>query len=168
MELILVRHAIAEEREVFAKKNQDDHLRPLTLKGRKKMQKMAMALTDWVGDVDLIVSSPYVRARQTAEILSQIFFETPVVEASELVPQSPSNAFLKWLKLHAREHKKVIAVGHEPQLSCFASFLTAGKSASFMQLKKGGALCLELESFAQAQVESAQLLWLLPPKFIES
>ena len=42
MELYLVRHAIAEDREDFAKKNQDDSLRPLTVKGRKRMQKVAM------------------------------------------------------------------------------------------------------------------------------
>lgn len=167
MELLIVRHGIAEVREDFAKKNLGDHLRPLTLKGRKKIQKVGMQICSWMPTVDLIISSPFVRARQTAEILAQIYFGTTVVEAPELVPQSPPTAFLKWLKAHARDHNRVVVVGHEPQLSCFASFLLSGKSDSFIDIKKGGALCLELESFDISQAGTAELLWLLPPKFIK-
>ncbi len=166
MELILFRHGIAEDREDFAKTNQDDHLRPLTFKGRKRVQKMGMKLADWIPEVELIVSSPYTRARQTAEVLSQIYFETPVIEAPELVPQSPCGAFLKWLKVHGREHSRLIVVGHDPQLSAFASYLLAGKTEGFIDLKKGGVLCLELESFEHAQAGAAQLLWLLSPKLV--
>ena len=166
MELIIIRHGIAEDREDFAKKNLGDHLRPLTLKGRKRVQKVGMQLADWIPSVDLIVSSPFVRARQTAEIMSQIFFETKVIEAPELVPQSPPAAFLKWLKAHARDLGRIVIVGHEPQLSCFASYLLSGRPDSFIDLKKGGALSLELESFDLSQVGTAELLWLLPPKFL--
>lgn len=166
MELILFRHGLAGDREEFAKKNLDDHLRPLTLKGRKRVQKFAIRMTDWVPEVDLIVSSPFVRARQTAEILTQIYFETKVVEAAELTPQSPPAAFAKWLKVHGREYKRIIAVGHDPQLSSIASHLLAGKNEPFLGLKKGGALALEMESFEQAQSGAAQLSWLVPPKFI--
>lgn len=166
MELILFRHGVAETREEFVKKNLDDPLRPLTLKGRKKVQKVGMRLRDWLPKVDVIVSSPFARARQTAEILSQIYFETKVLEAPELVPQSPSQAFCKWLKVHGPDYNRIVAVGHEPHLSTFASYLLAGKPESFLTLKKGGLLCLELESFEQATPGSAELLWLLPPKFV--
>ncbi|HWU41779.1 MAG TPA: histidine phosphatase family protein, partial [Bdellovibrio sp.] len=86
MELIIIRHAVAEEREDFVKKNLEDQLRPLTLKGRKRMQKICVKLRDYVKGFDVIVSSPFTRARQTAEILSQIYFETKVIETPELVP----------------------------------------------------------------------------------
>jgi phosphohistidine phosphatase len=166
LELILFRHGIAEDREDFEKKNLDDHLRPLTLKGRKRVQKVGIKLRDWVSEVDVIVSSPYTRARQTAEILSQIYFETPVLEAPELVPQSPAPAFVKWLKAHAREYSRVIMVGHEPQMTSFASYLLAGKQESFLSLRKGGVMCMELESFNHAETGSAELLWLIPPRMI--
>lgn len=168
MELIIIRHGLAEEREDFAKKNLEDHLRPLTLKGRKRMQKVAIALRGHVEEFDVIVSSPFTRARQTAEILSQIYFETQVIEAPELVPHSPPEAFLKWLRIQGKKYKRIAIVGHEPHLSLFASYLLTGTAESFIDLKKSGALCLEFESFAQAEAGTAQLTWYVPPKFLVS
>ncbi|MNK06204.1 phosphohistidine phosphatase [compost metagenome] len=165
MELIIVRHAIAEEREDFAKKGLEDHLRPLTLKGRKKMQRVCVELRDHVKDVNVIVSSPFTRARQTAEIISQIYFDTKVIESPELVPQSPPQAFLKWLRVQAKSYKRVVVVGHEPHLSTFASYMLAGKTESFIDLKKSGVICLQVESFAHAEAGGAELLWSIPPKF---
>jgi len=166
VELVIIRHAVAEEREVFAKKSSEDHLRPLTLKGRKRMQKVAVRLQDFVKDFDMIVTSPFTRARQTAEILSQIYFETPVVEAPELVPQSPPQAFVKWLRVQAKQARRIAVVGHEPHLSTFASYLLAGKAESFIELKKSGVMGIELESFAHAEQGDGQLLYMIPPKFL--
>ncbi|HEX7674948.1 MAG TPA: phosphohistidine phosphatase SixA [Bdellovibrio sp.] len=166
MELIIIRHAVAEEREDFAKKGQEDQLRPLTLKGRKKMQKVAVRLRDYVKNFDVIVSSPFTRARQTAEIVSQIYFETKVIEIPELVPQSPPQALLKWIRTQGRNYKRIAIVGHEPHLSTFASYLLTGKAESFIDLKKSGIIALEVESFAQAEVGAAQLLYSIPPKFL--
>ena len=166
MELIVVRHAIAEEREEFAKKNLEDSLRPLTLKGRKRMQKIAMFLRDQVDELDLVVSSPFTRARQTAEILSQIYYETPVVEAPELVPQSPPQTFVKWLRVQGKQHQCIAVVGREPHLGSLCSYLLSGKTESFIDLRKGGVLCLQFESFAQAEAGNAQLLWSVPPRFL--
>lgn len=166
MELIIIRHGTAEEREDFAKKGLEDHMRPLTIKGRKRMQKVCVRLLDFVKDVDLIVSSPLTRARQTAEIVSQIYFETKVIEAPELVPHSPPQAFLKWLRTQGRNCRRIVVVGHEPQLSSFASYLLTGKAESFIDLKKSGVIALELESFSGAEAGTAQLLYAMPPKFL--
>lgn len=166
MEIVIIRHAVAEEREAFAKKSSEDSLRPLTLKGRKRMQKVAVRLQDFVKDFDMIVTSPYTRARQTAEILSQIYFETPVIEAPELVPQSPPQAFVKWLRVQAKQARRVAVVGHEPHLSAFASYLLAGKVESFIELKKSGIIGIEVESFAQVEQGVGQLLYMIPPKFL--
>ncbi|MBK9323671.1 MAG: phosphohistidine phosphatase SixA [Bdellovibrionaceae bacterium] len=163
MDLILMRHGIAEERQVFAKKNLEDHLRPLTLKGRKKIQKISIQLTEWFEHADLIVSSPFVRARQTAEVVSQIFFDTKVVEAAELVPSSPPQAFKRWLRAHADQHQRIIVVGHEPQLSVFATFLITGEVEPILELKKGGVLCLKVASFKNIAAGTARLTWLLQP-----
>jgi phosphohistidine phosphatase len=166
MELILMRHGIAEEREEFAKKNLEDHLRPLTLKGRKRVQKVCMRLRDWVDEVDLIVSSPFVRARQTAELASQIFIDTKVVESAELVPSSPPQAFKRWLQSHGDQDKRIIAVGHEPQLSVLTTFLLTSQLEPILELKKGGILCLEMTSFKTIAPGGAKLSWLLQPRHI--
>lgn len=141
-------------------------MRPLTLKGRKRMQKVCVYLQDFIKEFDVIVSSPLVRARQTAEIVSQIYFDTKVLEAPELVPHSPPQAFVKWLRTQARSYRRIAVVGHEPQLSSFASYMLAGKTESFIDLKKSGIIALELESFAQAEAGEAQLLYSIPPKFL--
>lgn len=164
MEIYLVRHAVAEDREEYALKNHDDSLRPLTVKGRKRLQKVAIRLRDLIDGVDLIVTSPYVRARQTAETLSQIFFETKVVQASELVPHGPPQALIRWLKAHAKGLKSVMLVGHEPQLSVFASYLLTGKTDSVLEMKKSGVACFSLPDPEEMDEAQAELKWLVPPK----
>jgi phosphohistidine phosphatase len=166
VELIIIRHAVAEEREDFKKRGLEDNLRPLTLKGRKKMQKVCVFLRDYVKELDVIVSSPLVRARQTAEIVSQIYMDTKVIETPELVPQAPAPAFLKWLRTQGRNYKRIAIVGHEPHISSFASYMLSGKPESFIDFKKSGIIGLEMESFAQAEAGAAQLMFYLPPKFI--
>lgn len=160
-----MRHGLAEDREEFNRKNSEDSLRPLTLKGRKKTQKVAMKLRDLIDEVDVIVSSPFTRARQTAEIVSQIFIETKVVEAAELVPSSPPQAFKRWLRAHGDEYKRILIVGHEPHLSTFASYLMSGQTESLLELKKSGLLCLKVDSFKNISPGTAKLSWLLPPAY---
>lgn len=165
MNLTLIRHAIAEDREVFAQKNLEDSQRPLTAKGRKKMDKMLEWVQPWMNEVDLIVSSPYLRALQTAEMIQQMLGKKlRVMQAPELVPHCPPQAFIKWLKAHARDKKNVIAVGHEPQLSIFLSFLLSGKSESFIEIKKSGIAIVEINSVVDIETTNAQLVGLLSPK----
>jgi len=166
VELYIIRHGIAVEREDFKKKGLEDHFRPLTLKGRKRMQKVAIRLRDFVEDIDVLISSPLVRARQTAEILSQIYFDLEIIEAAELVPQSPPQAFVKWLRVHGRSYKKIAIVGHEPHLSNLASYLLSGEEGSFIDLRKSGVLCLEIEDFATTEPGSSQLVFSVPPRML--
>lgn len=166
MEIIIIRHALAQDRSEFSKRGVEDSLRPLTLKGRKRMQKICVRLLDHIKEIDIIVSSPYTRARQTAEIISQIYFETKVVESPELVPQTNPAAFLKWIRTQGRHYRRIIVVGHEPQLSSFASYMLTGKPNTFIDLKKSGVIGLEVESFAHAEAGQAQLLFSLPPRFL--
>lgn len=161
-----MRHGLAEDREEFAKKNPEDSLRPLTMKGRKRTQRVAMQLRDWIEEIDLIVSSPFTRARQTAELVSQIFIDTKVIEAAELVPSSPPQAFKRWLRAHGDEHKRILAVGHEPQLSVLVSYLMSGQTEAQLEIKKSGVLCLKIDSFKTLAPGTAKLMWLLQPRHI--
>ena len=130
------------------------------------MQKVAIKLSDWIEDIDLIVTSPFVRARQTAEIISEAFYQVKITEAPELVPQSPPQAFLKWLSAHAREFNKVVVVGHEPHLSTFLSYLIAGVDHAVVEMKKSAVASLELEPAMGLAPGTARLNWLVPPKLI--
>lgn len=166
MKLILVRHALAEDREEFFKKNMEDHLRPLTPKGKKKMEKIATEFVELIGHVDHIITSPYTRAKETAKILKDVYTDASVIEAAELVPQSPPQSFLKWLRSFSGQFETLMAVGHEPQLSVFASFLLTGETTSRIDFKKSGMICFEFESTEDLVQRHIQLKWMIHPKMV--
>jgi len=157
MELLIVRHADAGDREEFATTGQPDHLRPLTRKGHKQMRAVAAALVQLVPRAAIIVTSPYVRAVETQRIVSEAYGDTPRVETTEtLEPERPPADFAKWLR--AQDAATVIAVGHEPQLSTAASWFM-GLGDSRIELKKAGACLLELDD--QPAKGAGTLRWLM-------
>lgn len=166
MKLVLFRHGIAMDRELALLQNIDDSKRPLVPRGRERTEKMAKFLKDSDEEFDLIVSSPLHRARQTAEILCQHVKYKKLMECPELVPSAPSQAFAQWLKTHAQGVTRILVVGHEPQLSVFASWCLAGSAESFIDLKKSGIICLEVEALDQISAKSADLLWVTSPKLV--
>jgi phosphohistidine phosphatase len=167
MKLTLVRHGLAVEREDFAKLKKDDALRPLLPKGREKILQMAEHLLPWTEGVDLIVTSPYVRAKQSALILQKVLKPKKFIEAVELIPSAPPMAFAEWLRRNAALMTSVVAVGHEPQLDSFASWALAGAIDSFIKIKKSGALGLEVEGFHQISPQSVELRFLVHPGLFE-
>src|SRR5215216_4822108 len=97
MKLVIVRHADAGDREEFAQTGKPDALRPLSEKGRQQMKEGAGGLLMLVPKVDLIVTSPYTRAVQTAN-LAAASYEAPVLETSTLEPETAPDAFADWLR----------------------------------------------------------------------
>jgi phosphohistidine phosphatase len=164
LKLVLFRHGLAMEREDWQATSQDDSLRPLVSKGKIKSQQMAVKIQKLLKEVDMVVTSPYVRARQTAEVFKPVFKIKRLVESVELVPSAPPSAFCNWLKVHAAHKQNVIAVGHEPHLSQLATWLLSGQTESFLRLKKSGFIILEVESFVDLGPRGAQLHYLLQPK----
>ena len=161
MNLLIVRHAIAEEREEFAARCDDDRRRPLTDKGRRRMGLGAAGLHRLLPNLDYLISSPLVRARQTAEILASRYPDAQRLEWPELSPAGEAPQIAERLtKLPA--DATVALVGHEPDLSELIAWLTAGTTFSSLRLKKGGA-CL-LVSPNQPAAGTAELLWALDPK----
>src|SRR5438876_785979 len=71
IELYILRHAVAKPRETW--RGKDDSQRPLTRKGEKEMWCVAKGMKKLGLSFDLLLSSPYVRARRTAEIVSEVF-----------------------------------------------------------------------------------------------
>ena len=160
MNVLVIRHAIAEDRRRFARTCDDDGLRPLTPRGRRRMRSGSRGLRRVAPKVDALATSPLVRAVQTAEILSTAYRGLKVVKLPCLAPGAPAQALLKWLQSH--KHGSTVAlVGHEPDLGVFAGWLLTGLQESFVRLKKGGALLLELKE--QVRPGRARLVWSLAP-----
>src|SRR5881392_380489 len=86
MRLLVVRHAIAEDREAFARSHKDDADRPLTSEGRRKMERAALGLKVLVPELDVLAASPYKRALDTAEIIAASYRGLTVERVPELAP----------------------------------------------------------------------------------
>jgi phosphohistidine phosphatase len=163
MRILIIRHGIAEDQESFGKTSQDDALRPLTKEGRKKMRKAARGLAHIVPKVDVIASSPLVRAVQTAELVSQAFDGVRAVQIAALSPRKPPAQLLEWLQAHPPD-ATVALVGHEPHLSTFCCWLLTGLQESFLVLKKGGTVMIEAGNPVTAG--RGKLLWALKPSHL--
>lgn len=163
MQLLVVRHGIAEEQEDWAPR--DDALRPLTDDGKKKMKEAAKGLRSLVPRIDFLASSPLTRAMQTATILSKAYETSQPATVDALVPGQRPPAFADWLRQHLAR-KTVAVVGHEPSLGSIVSWLAAGSERSFVELGKGGACLLELG--AKAEAGEAMLLWVLRPSHLRA
>lgn len=143
MDVLLIRHAKAEERESFALTGADDALRPLTKTGTRQMRRIAEGLHSLVPRIDAIASSPLLRAQETAEILAATYGR-PAVPLPPLAPGHPPSELLLWLRSQG-DNQTVALVGHEPDLGLLASWLLTGGRRSFMTVKKGGACLIRLE-----------------------
>jgi phosphohistidine phosphatase len=161
MRILIIRHGVAEEAEASSgSKAQDDALRELTRDGRRKMRKAAKGLSQIVPTLDLIASSPLVRAFQTADIVSSAFGDVPVVQIAALAPRKPPAQLLDWINAHPPEFTLAL-VGHEPHLSTFLCWLLTGLQESFVSLKKGGAALIETSTPVAAG--RGKLLWVMKP-----
>jgi phosphohistidine phosphatase len=163
MKVYLVRHAVAHERNRARWPN--DSLRPLTAAGKRKFRKAARGLAGVVPKSAPLLTSPYVRARDTALILARVAKMRAPVEVPELASGQPARKTFALLR--SRRKAAVVLVGHEPNLSVFLSAALAGKRAALkIAFKKGGAACLE---FAGAIAPGrATLQWLTPPRVLRS
>lgn len=159
MKLLLIRHAIAEEREDFARTGKDDRLRPLTDEGRKKMKQAARGLKGLVPEIDLLATSPLTRAAQTGAIVDSVYGGLKEVEIDELSPETTPDAFLRWLRKQKEE--VVAAVGHEPSISLILSWLLTGNERRIHAFRKGGACLLEFPE--EPAAGTATLIWALTP-----
>lgn len=160
MQILIIRHAKAGQRAMLGFLGKKDTARPLTDAGRKDMRKVAKALSALLPGIDLIASSPLVRARETADIVSRRFDDIPVRELASLAPGGAKEEVLAWLR-EQKPSATVALVGHEPDLGMLASWLLNGSEESFLTLKKGSACLIEVTE--KPAPGSGRLEWLLPP-----
>lgn len=159
MILYIVRHGIAVDRN--DPKSPAEPERPLTAEGVKKTRSAALGLRSLGAKPDVLYTSPYVRAAQTAEIFSEALgFSLEKIRSSEsLKPGANPAEFLKEIA-HLRA-KEVLCFGHAPHLDQLISNL-AGARGVFTELRKAGVACFE----RGASDSRWDLLWLLTPKVL--
>jgi phosphohistidine phosphatase len=159
MDLYIVRHAIAVERGDAAFPSDDD--RPLSPEGIHKFRLAARGLSELGMKLDRIVSSPLLRARQTAEILKEVAAKRAEINtAKELRPDAPFDGTLEAVNRYRDE--SIAIVGHEPHLSGFTSFLlVGGGELAAIEFKKGAVARLVIPDRPAAG--TATLEWLIQP-----
>jgi phosphohistidine phosphatase len=156
VDLILVRHAIAEERDPT--RWPDDAQRPLSKLGRKRFGRGARGLGRLAGPMEVVLSSPYVRAWDTAMLLHK--------EAGWMVPlardeltEGSAGTSMNLLREYAYADTLAL-VGHQPDLGRLLSLLLRQVNTE-VEIKKGAAVCVRLHTLDPLH---AELLWLLPPR----
>jgi phosphohistidine phosphatase len=159
MILYLVRHGIAVDRT--DPKCPPEPQRPLTARGVQKTRSAALGLRELGAKPDAILSSPYVRAAQTAEIFAEALgFAPEKIRVSEFLKpgENPAEIVRELARLRTKE---VACFGHAPHMDLTIAYMVGARTA-FTQLKKAGAACLEQTS-AQGRWE---LRWLVAPKML--
>ena len=162
MEIYLVRHAAASERDPDCWP--DDSERPLTLKGEAEFRLGSHGLAQVVPRVDAILSSPYRRAWRTAEILTQHAGWPAPQEFPAMEPDVPPEKAVLALETYA-DRQSIALVGHRPCLHEMAVYLLTGDTGGAdMKIKKGGVVCIEFEDAPKAG--AGKLRWLFTPKVL--
>lgn len=161
MDLYLLRHAIAVDRGATG--YEIDSMRPLTPEGARKMERAAQGMRALNLSFDLILSSPYLRAKQTAEIVARVLRSEDRLElAADLAPGGNRMGLIESLNQHPSQPESVLLVGHEPDMGELISMLTAGNFDLLVVMKKGGLCKLSAESLHYGRC--ASLCWLLTPR----
>jgi phosphohistidine phosphatase len=158
IELYLVRHAIAAER---GPNYPDDRERPLTSEGIARFKQSVEGLKDLDCSVDLVLTSPLVRAAHTAELLVAGLKSKPRTEQLDaLAPGGRLSAVLEAVRSFAKRYRRIALVGHEPDLGELAAKLLQARGE--VEFKKGAVCCIQLDG--AMPTGPGILRWLLPPK----
>ncbi|MFN0104507.1 MAG: phosphohistidine phosphatase SixA [Bryobacteraceae bacterium] len=157
MQIYLLRHGIAED----ASPGQADADRSLTPEGIKRLREILKRARTASVSPSLIVTSPYVRARQTAELAAEILgVEGKLSPSSKLVPMaSPADT---WAEVRTfRGEPSLLLVGHEPHMSSFTGFLL-GAAELRVDFKKGAMVRIDLPDLGVQP--RGVLKWMMAPK----
>jgi len=160
MELYFLRHAIAAEKQ--SGNPADDSKRPLTAEGADKMRRIARGMRRLKLDFDVILASPYRRAKQTVEIVAAALDAKDKLQFSDhLADHGDSIQLVAELNEHHGTRKSILLVGHEPSMSELISTFLVGNRSLQLVLKKGGLCKLTVETLRYGRC--AVLEWLLTP-----
>jgi len=158
-ELYLIRHGIAEQRgDAWP----DDTKRPLTDEGIDRLRKSGRALERLGVSFDVVLTSPLVRTRQTADVLSEeLKAHPPIATADALAPAGSSASVIQEITRYARK-ARVALVGHEPNLGELAAQLIGARTP--LEFKKGGICRIDFDMLPPKG--GGILRWFLTPKML--
>lgn len=162
MELVIIRHGIAEDRAKATDRGVSEFDRPLTAKGVQKMAAAADGSRVMVSKLSTVAHSPLQRTRETAAIVAARYPQASQVAVEAMQPGGEPSALEHWLA--GAGAGPVAMVGHEPDLGQWISRLLTGAASDFAPLKKGGMCCLRFES--DPRPGAAVLKWALPPRVL--
>lgn len=160
MQLLVIRHAIAEDREVFAASGADDDLRPITAFGRRRMRRNVEGLRRTATHLERLAASPLVRAQQTARIVADEYRIREIETLEALRPERHPRELLAWLARQPVD-EAIAVVGHAPHVGALVSWCVAGRADGGIVFKKGGVALIEFADKPAAG--SGQLHWHLTP-----
>ncbi|AFZ42664.1 phosphohistidine phosphatase, SixA [Halothece sp. PCC 7418] len=160
-QLYLIRHGIAVDRAP----SQPDETRPLTEEGQKKTQKIAKEIQNIGVTFDLILTSPLLRATQTAEILREVGLTETVETFSALAPGGNLQDWVQWWEHLPQHHKTIALVGHQPDLGNWAELLVWGETQEKLVVKKAGVIGLNCPDQG-SPLGRSELFLLTPPKWL--
>lgn len=161
MKIYIMRHGNARPLTEAGVSTDDE--RPLTDLGRQEVAVMARVLQHLGGDPDLILSSPLVRARQTAEIVSEHFGKrVNVTQAVDLAPGGSPAGVLAQILRSGRPAETLIS-GHMPGVGMLAGFLAWNQPDAVIRFRTSGICLIELPN-EQPAPGRGDLRWLIPPK----
>jgi len=162
IELYLVRHGLAAER---GPKYPDDRLRPLTPTGVKRFASSVPGLLELGVVIDLVLTSPLERARDTATLLAAGLKPKPaIVEVEALAPGGRHQAIVEAIKTHSKRHRRLALVGHEPDLGELAARLLGARGT--VQFRKGAVSAIDVDGATPGG--PGTLRWLLTPRALRA
>lgn len=162
IELYLVRHAVAAE---HGPKYPDDRLRPLTPAGVRKFAASVPGLLALGVAIDFVLTSPLVRARDTAALLAAGLKPKPALaELEALAPGGRHQEVLEAIGTHAKRHRRLALVGHEPDLGELAARLLGARGT--VQFKKGAICAIDVDGVTPGG--PGTLRWHLTPKALRA
>jgi phosphohistidine phosphatase len=161
-ELCLMRHGLAVARGSV--RFSDDARRPLVPEGKEKMREIGGGLRRMGFEVDWIVTSPLVRATETAGIIAESLASSAPVDVCEAMrPGGAAEDALAYLAKRPN-CRRVLVVGHEPDLSEMAARLIGAGSHANLGFKKGGCCMISFDEFPPKS--PGQLVWWMTPRLL--
>ncbi|WP_204105796.1 MULTISPECIES: phosphohistidine phosphatase SixA [Spirulina sp. CCY15215] len=160
MYIYLIRHGIAGDRAKYS----NDADRPLTDIGRNKTKKVAKRLFDLDLRFDIILTSPLVRAMETAKILQEVQLCKKIETFEPLSPNGDINIWINWYALH-KSCNSIALVGHQPDLGNWAEILTWGKTQEKLIVKKAGVIGVRISENG-TPIGNSEIFLLSSPKWL--
>src|ERR1044071_5519938 len=163
MELYVIRHAIAQP---LGRKNDfTDEKRALTSEGRERMREAAKGLSRIAVEFDLIMTSPLVRAVETAAIITTALHSSrkEIEQTAALAPGASTDELFGEIKKH-KGAESIALIGHQPDLGEIISKIVQGNESLSIEMKKGSVCCIKV--IETVPTLRGSLIWLLGPKHL--